>query len=96
VKKNNVQEVKTECNSCSGTGLYCGMCEPVGTAVICINCGGTGCATLRYVPFEERHEKRGVKTVSISRGSFIGTGVGAHGNSISYEEFKNGKMPGQK
>lgn len=36
---------------------------------------------------------RGIHTVSRSRGNFVGTGVGAIGASISYNEFKTGKMP---
>jgi hypothetical protein len=86
-------EVLAECHSCSGTGLYSGMCEPRGTAVVCLTCSGTGCEKIRYVPFTSRKGKRGIKTVSNSRGSFIATGVGAVGNSISYEEFSRGVLP---
>ena len=85
--------IKTECEACGGTGLYCGMCEPEGTAVVCICCSGTGCAEVQYKEFTVRKGKRGVKTVSCSRGSFILTGVGAVGDSISYQEFRDGRMP---
>jgi len=86
-------KIKTECSSCQGTGLYCGFAEPKGTAVICLKCEGTGCLELSYKPFTQRKEKRGIKTVSFSRGSFIFSGVGATGSSITYEEFSKGKMP---
>jgi hypothetical protein len=86
--------VKAECPDCGGTGLYRGFAEPEGVAVVCLKCGGTGCIELRYTPFIKRNGERGIHTVRLSRGSFIGTGVGPAGPSITYEEFKNGKMPG--
>jgi len=85
--------VKAECSSCSGTGLYCGFCEPRGTAVVCLTCDGTGCQQISYVPFERRKGKHGIQTVSRSRGSFIATGVGATGRPVTYREFEEGKMP---
>ncbi len=88
-----MKEVKAECEECRATGLYQGFCEAKGTAVICLNCGGTGCERIRYTPFTKRKPKRGVKTVHRSRGSFIATGVGAYGGAISYKEFASGKMP---
>lgn len=85
--------IKTECSSCDATGLYQGFAEAKGTAVVCLNCDGTGCRVVEFTPFTERKPKRGVKTVSRSRGSFIGAGVGATGESITYAEFAKGKMP---
>ena len=84
--------VESECESCDGTGLYCGMAEPKGTAVVCLSCNGTGCRTIHYTPFSRRKEKRGVHTVSLSRGSFI-LNCGPGGKPVSYEEFQSGKMP---
>jgi len=85
--------VKAECVACGCTGVYSGFCEPKGTAVVCLICDGTGCEVVRYTPFTGRREKRGIKTVSLSRGGFIATGVGAVGKSIPYSEFKKGKKP---
>ena len=85
--------VKIECRDCGANGLYQGFAEPEGHAVICITCGGTGCEKISYRPFERRKGKKGIHTVSRSRGSFIGAGVGAVGASISYFEFEAGKMP---
>ena len=87
------QSIKVECGPCGGTGIYCGFAEPKGTGVICLGCDGTGCATIEYNPFTGLKPRSGVKTVSRSRGTFIATGVGAAGASISYEEFLNGKRP---
>lgn len=52
---NNVT-VKTECTSCKGTGLYVGMAERNGDAVVCHTCKGTGCQTISYMPFEVRRK----------------------------------------
>lgn len=87
-----MNSVKAECQSCSGTGLYSGMCEAEGTAVICRTCDGTGCETIRYKPYAGRKRKRGIKTISRSRGSFILTGVGAVGPEMTYHEFEQ-KFP---
>jgi hypothetical protein len=87
------QSIKTECSSCSGTGVYVGFAEAKGTAVICLYCDGTGACTIEYTPFTSLKKRKGVATVSRSRGTFIGTGVGAYGSSVSYEDFLKGKRP---
>lgn len=84
-----------QCPSCGGTGLYSGFAEPKGTAVICLNCGGQGWYEYSYTPFEGRKKKRGIKTISKSRGAFVGTGVGATGTSMTYAEFER-KVPVKK
>ena len=88
-------DILTECGSCGGTGLYRGMCESEGTAVICINCGGTGAEKHTYKEYTGRKHKTGVNKISYSRGSFIGTGVGAVGDSMTYYEFEK-KIPEYK
>ena len=35
-------EVDIECQSCNGTGLYVGVCERDGCAVVCHTCNGSG------------------------------------------------------
>ena len=85
--------IKTECSSCNGTGLYRGFAEPPGVAVICLHCDGEGCKEINYTPFSGRKSRNDVKTVQRSSGSFIGTGVGPSGKSISYQEFLQGKRP---
>jgi hypothetical protein len=83
-----VKSVHAECSSCRGTGLYEGFCERNGHPVICVTCGGSGREVIFYRPFAGRREKHGVESVSRSRGSFIATGVGAVGESMSYADFK--------
>jgi len=87
------QSVKAECSACSGTGVYVSFAEAKGTAVVCLNCDGTGERGIEYTPFTGLKRREGVRTVSRSRGSLIATGVGAYGGSISYEDFLKGKRP---
>lgn len=82
------QSVKAKCESCGGTGLYQGMCEGKGRAVVCVNCEGTGCVTITYEPFEGRKRKRGVQYIKFSRGTFLAVGVGGIGDAMSYVEFE--------
>ena len=86
-------KVKAECNACKSTGLYSGMCEGDGVAVICLGCNGTGCMEIAYKPFKKRHERKGIRIVRLSRGTFIGAGVGPYGSCITYKEFLNGVRP---
>lgn len=85
--------IEVECGSCGATGIYQGFAEPKGVGVVCLNCNGTGAVNIDYKPFTGRKERRDINTVQRSRGSFIATGVGPGGRSISYQEFLNGKMP---
>lgn len=88
-----MKEVKAECEECSGTGLYQGMCEKKHEAVVCIRCDGTGCRRIRYRPFEGRKGRRGIERVYRSRGPFIATGVGPQGDGVTYADFAKGMMP---
>jgi endogenous inhibitor of DNA gyrase (YacG/DUF329 family) len=88
-----MNEIKVECPSCGGTGVYHGFAEPEGVAVVCLTCGGTGETIFRYKPFTGRKRRKGIHTVQLSRGSFILTGVGPCGTPVSYKEFLSGKMP---
>jgi len=85
--------IEIECGDCRGTGLYSGMCEGPGLAVVCLRCEGTGCQKLRITRFTKRKAKSGIRTVRQSRGSFIGTGVGATGKEITYKEFSQSPQP---
>lgn len=88
-----METVKVECSACGGTGLYSGFAEPKGTAVICFDCDGSGYEEIAFTPFTHRKGKRGINIVKRSRGSFVGTGVGPVGASITYNEFQIGRMP---
>lgn len=88
-----MQTIKAECSACGGTGLYSGLAEPKGTAVVCLQCGGDGCEEITFTPFVRRKGRRGIQTVRRSQGSFVGTGVGPTGGSITYQEFQQERMP---
>ena len=83
------KEILAECRACGGTGLYQGFCESKGEAVVCVVCLGTGAEIVSYTPFTDRKNKRGIKLIRVSRGNFIGTGVGGiNGTEMSYKEFQ--------
>lgn len=88
-----MEKIKTECNECKGTGLYVGCSEPKGTAVVCMQCTGTGCDEINFKPFTRRKGRRGIQTVWRSSGSFVPTCIGPVVITITYQEFKQGKMP---
>ena len=56
------------CASCEGTGLYIGVCERDGAAVVCTTCTGTGRVQMRreYIEFRGRVELPDVKRVYAS------------------------------
>jgi hypothetical protein len=85
-------KIDTECGSCDGSGLYSGMCEGPGRAVICLDCGGTGCHVIQYKPYQGRRRKRGINTIQASRGRFIVGPIGGGGSEMSYAEFE-AKIP---
>lgn len=86
-------KIKHECESCGGTGLYCGFAEPKGTAVICLTCGGRGWVESRFKEFTGRKKRAGVKSISRSRGSLLAVAVGAVGGSMTYAEFEKAIKP---
>lgn len=88
-----METVKTECIACDATGLYSGFAEPKGTAVICLECDGSGCKEICFTPFTRRKGRRGIDIIRRSQGSFIPTGVGPAGGAITYKEFQQGKKP---
>lgn len=82
--------ITIECDDCIGTGIYVGFCERKGTGVICLHCHGTGYINLSCTLFTKRHKRKDIQYVSKSRGSFIGTGVGAIKETrMTYKEFLN-------
>lgn len=58
-------EVDAECTTCKGTGLYVGMGERCGAAVVCHQCKGTGChkRVIEWDDFEQRKERDDVRRV---------------------------------
>ena len=94
-----VIDVFYACQSCKSTGLYVGMAELDGAAVVCHTCKGSGKArhVFEYEEFENRKKRKDVKQVYQSNpGSIIGTrGDGTFKledfGGMPYGEWFNGK-----
>lgn len=90
-------ELKQKCIPCGGTGLYSGMGESEGCAVVCSSCKGTGCQDFvhEYEDFEGLVEREDVKRVyQTNPGIKIGEGNGYRledFGGIPYENWKAGK-----
>ena len=93
-------ELKIECPSCNGTGLYKGMGEGEGAAVICYKCNGTGCYSYSYSynDFTDKKPIIGIGRVYLSGyGYRLGLGkinfsngigeIDMDKEGISYQEF---------
>jgi len=68
-------EFDQKCKACGGTGLYTGMAERDGAAVVCHACKGTGChhTKFEYEDFEGRQKHETAKRVyAANPGIFIG------------------------
>lgn len=64
-------DLQIVCQSCDGTGLYVGMAERDGSAVVCYCCKGSGSYAyhFEYEPFESRRPApEGVTRVHVGRG----------------------------
>lgn len=78
MEKEHILKMKAECNSCQGTGLYVGMGERDGAAVVCATCKGTGerTITIKYRDFKGRQKREGVRRIYESNpGICIGEGA---------------------
>ena len=85
----HVIEFKQQCKTCKGTGLYSGMGEGDGCAVVCHVCGGEGGhhVKIEYDDFEGRKIRPGIKHVyEINPGIKVG-------KSDKYEFSDFGGMP---
>jgi hypothetical protein len=95
--------IKVECPSCKGTGLYSGMGERDGAAVICHNCNGNGFINYEYNEFTGKKVKENVKRVFQSGYGYcissedITTKEGKQLNfskyGCTYQEWLNGEKP---
>lgn len=56
----HVIEFDEQCKSCRGSGLYVGIAERDGAAVVCHTCAGTGChhVKIKYDDFEGRKQPK--------------------------------------
>ena len=90
-------EFDEKCKSCSGTGLYVGMAERDGFAVVCNTCDGTGKhhVIFQYEDFEGKERNNNIKKVlKCNPGISCGVGNGCNLESfggMNYEDWFNGK-----
>ena len=74
----HVIEYDEQCKACKGTGLYFGLAERDGSAVVCRTCGGTGChhVKIKYDDFNGRKDisKKCERVFEVNPGICIGTG----------------------
>jgi hypothetical protein len=95
----HIVEYDCECETCGGTGLYVGMGERDGFAVVCNCCDGTGKrhVKIEYKDFEKRKKRKGIVRV-LETNPGIGVGLGKNREysedsfgGISYKDWLNGK-----
>jgi hypothetical protein len=94
-------EQDVECCSCNGTGLYVGMAERDGSAIVCHTCSGTGKEhiVLQYRPFTGRQKAVGIERVlQHNPGIIVGKGNGKFSldcfGGMTYSDWlKNKKFP---
>jgi len=98
-----LEEIKIQCPSCKGTGIYSGMAEVDSCAVVCYNCKGLGWTTYSYEKFTNRKIKEGIKhifartcgyghshkDITTEKGKLIEFSKGG----CTYEEWLNGEHP---
>jgi len=93
-------EIDEKCKTCEGTGLYVGIAERDGFAVVCHVCKGTGCHHFKYEyeDFEHRSMRPDVKQVlEINCGIVAGVGkdkqytLSSFGG-MSYQDWLHGKL----
>jgi hypothetical protein len=92
-----VIEFDEQCKDCNGTGLYKGMAERDGAAVVCCTCKGTGCHHFKhtYDEFTGRKSLPGIERVyetnpGICIGKFNGHTLEQFGG-MPYEDWDAGK-----
>ena len=89
-------ELDTACKECKATGLYVGMAERDGMAVVCYKCNGSGCHRLvvEYDDFKTRKKRANVtRVLKVNPGIMVGknTECGLDLDSfggMSYEEWQ--------
>jgi hypothetical protein len=97
-------EVDIECKSCGGTGLYVGLAERDGAAMVCSTCKGTGKYhhKFTYKEFKERTKRKDVRRVFKTSCGFVhtpddtevdGKTIKFSQSGVSYEKWLNGGEP---
>lgn len=85
--------VETQCGSCNGTGLYSGMGERGGLAVVCRTCKGSAKSEVTYQPFTGRKPPRQGVThvISSNPGVFLNAEIAAS-SAMTVHEWLSGKQ----
>lgn len=85
-------EIDIECKSCSGTGVYQGMAEQAGAAVVCCTCKGTGKEHYKfsYTEFTKRKQAKDVKRVFQHNPGFVISSDPKFGG-MPYKNWENGE-----
>ena len=89
-----------QCKACNGTGLYVGVGERDGAAVVCHQCNGTGrqVMTVEYEEFTGLKSRDDVQLVYQGNPGICVNGAGAVPGGISYEQWMENpdaaKQPG--
>ena len=94
-----IVEFDCQCKSCKGTGLYVGVCERDGIAVVCHTCKGTGKQHVRfeYEEFAGRIPRSKIKRVLQTACGHVCGNNTAKGITIedfggqSYDDWATGK-----
>lgn len=90
-------EIEEECSYCNGTGLFNGMAERDGFAVVCNQCKGTGKYIFKhsYKDFTERKDSSAKYVIKANPGICVGLGDGKYKpedfGAISYQDWKDKK-----
>lgn len=83
-------ELDVECRDCGATGLYMGLGERNGCAVVCHTCKGTGCEhiKLEFTKFKKRKKRTDVKRVFEHGAGFVHSAedVTLEGQTIRFSE----------
>jgi len=97
VTAHHVIEHDEECKACKGTGLFSGISEGDGLAVVCNRCTGTGChhVKIEYDDFEGRKIRPNTRQVlEVNPGVMVGEGNGfklTDYGGMSYDDWLAGK-----
>lgn len=91
------EEHEAACDACKATGLYVGLAEKNGSAVVCHTCRGTGrvIKIIEWDDFQGRRPRPGVvHVVQVNPGIGIGCGGGytfRDFGGMSYEDWRDGR-----
>jgi hypothetical protein len=83
-------EIDVECTACKGTGVYVGMGERNGAAVVCKHCDGIGKIHMTLTLFTSRHKRDNITRVHKINPGWTLTDDPADGG-IPYKDWLAGK-----